>query len=93
VRGLARGDGNPALAWVAGGTIVFLAATLYIAPLRALFRFDVLHFDDLAICIGATALGTAWFELVKLWRTRHERHSALRAPAGTTPASQQGTTT
>jgi P-type Ca2+ transporter type 2C len=61
---------NPALAWVTGGTIVFLAATLYVPPLRALFGFDVLHPVDLAICVAATVLGTAWFELVKWLRAR-----------------------
>jgi len=50
--------------------IVFLAATLYVPPVRALFGFDVLHAIDIAICIGAAIVGTAWFELLKAVRAR-----------------------
>jgi hypothetical protein len=39
--------------------IVFLAATLYVPPVRALFGFDVLHAIDIAICIGAAIVGTS----------------------------------
>jgi len=61
---------NPTLWWVIGGALVFLATTLYVAPLRALFHFDVLHGVDLAICAGAASLGLGWFELGKLRRRR-----------------------
>ncbi|HEY6178422.1 MAG TPA: cation transporting ATPase C-terminal domain-containing protein, partial [Kofleriaceae bacterium] len=72
---------NPALWWITAGTLVFLAATLYLPPLRALFRFDLLHAIDLAICIGAAIVGTAWFELLKAIRARRaavEAHAPKR---------------
>jgi Ca2+-transporting ATPase len=69
---------NPALWWIAGGALVLLAAVLYVPSLRTLFRFNVLHGDDLAICAGAAALGTLWFEVLKLMRRR--RAARTRAP-------------
>ena len=65
-----NGGHNPALWWIIGGTLVFLAATLYIPPVRVLFRVEVLHVIDVAICVGAVVLGTAWFELLKVLRYR-----------------------
>jgi Ca2+-transporting ATPase len=59
---------NPAGWWVAGGTLAFLAAALYVPAGRLLFRFSLLHVEDIAICIGAAALGTAWFEVLKAVR-------------------------
>jgi len=73
-----NGARNPALWWIIGGTLVTLAVTLYVPPLRALFRFDLLHAFDLAICIGAAALGTAWFELFKA--IRHRRAATAQPP-------------
>jgi Ca2+-transporting ATPase len=61
---------NPALRWVTGGALGFLAATLYIPSLRTVFRFDGLHVLDIAICAGCAGLGTAWFELLKSRRAR-----------------------
>jgi Ca2+-transporting ATPase len=71
-----NGARNPALWWVTGGALAFLAATLYIPPLRVLFRFSFLHAIDIAICVGAATLGTAWFELLKLVRNRHAAAAA-----------------
>jgi P-type Ca2+ transporter type 2C len=65
-----RGPRNPAFAWVVAGSLAFLAAVLYAPPLRAMFRFELLHLDDLAICAAATVLSTAWFEAVKRRRAR-----------------------
>jgi Ca2+-transporting ATPase len=62
---------NAALRWVVGGTLVFLAAALYVPALRHLFHFNVLHVPDIAICVGAALLGTAWFEVLKAVRGRH----------------------
>ena len=64
------GARNPALWWVIGGALAFLAATLYVPALRVLFRFKLLHPLDIAICVGAAALGTGWFELLKAIRNR-----------------------
>jgi Ca2+-transporting ATPase len=74
-----NGTRNPALWWITAGTLVFLAATLYLPPLPALFRFDLLHATDLAICVGAAIVGTAWFELLKASRARRAPTPA-RAP-------------
>jgi Ca2+-transporting ATPase len=76
---------NGALWWVTGGTLAFLAAALYVPPLRLLFRFNVLHAPDLAICAGAALLGTAWFEALKAIRRRRatsmQRTRGLERPA------------
>lgn len=57
---------NPALWWVLGGAVVFLSAVLYVPPLRSMFRFNVLHPVDLAICLFAGILSIAWFEGLKM---------------------------
>jgi len=41
---------------VIAGALGFLAAVLYIAALRDIFRFAALHPNDLAICLGAGLL-------------------------------------
>jgi Ca2+-transporting ATPase len=61
---------NAALRWVVGGTLAFLAGALYVPALRHLFRFNVMHAPDIAICAGAALLGTAWFEAFKAVRSR-----------------------
>ncbi|MCE9575899.1 MAG: cation-translocating P-type ATPase [Deltaproteobacteria bacterium] len=78
---LGRGPKNPALWWVGGGALAFLAIALYVPAARALFRFDVLHPIDVAICLGATALGTAWFELLKVVRASRASSAARAARA------------
>jgi Ca2+-transporting ATPase len=45
---------NPALWWICGLALLFLALVLGLAPLRALFHFDRLHWDDLALCFAAS---------------------------------------
>jgi Ca2+-transporting ATPase len=65
-----RAARNPALPWIVLGTLAFLAAVLVVAPLRALFRFDVVHVDDLGLCVAAAALATGWFEIAKRWRRK-----------------------
>jgi Ca2+-transporting ATPase len=64
---------NPALWWVTGGTLALLGVILYVPSMRSLFRFDLLHADDLGLCVGAAAVGTLWFELLKLIRQRRAR--------------------
>jgi P-type Ca2+ transporter type 2C len=61
---------NPALWWVAGGTLCFLGLVIYVPLSRALFRFSILHLHDLAICLGAAILSIAWFEVFKLWKAQ-----------------------
>jgi len=77
-----HGASNPALGWIAAGTLAFLAAALYVPALRTMFRFGVLHAGDLAICVAAAGVGTAWFELRKAIRAHRARRAAPFAGAG-----------
>ncbi len=56
---------NPALWWVLGGGLFFLAIVLYVPIVRNLFSFSFLHPIDLAICLGGGAMSLLWFELLK----------------------------
>jgi Ca2+-transporting ATPase len=67
---------NRALWWVTSGALVFLALALYVRPLRALFRMEVLHADDVAICVGAALVSVAWFEVLKLATSARRLHRA-----------------
>jgi Ca2+-transporting ATPase len=58
---------NKAMWFVITGTIIFLGLVLYTPFLRNLFRFDVLHSNDLWICLGAGMVGILWFEGLKLF--------------------------
>ncbi len=57
---------NPALWWVLGGGILFLVIVLYTPILRQLFRFSVLHPEDLAISLAFGLFSVLWFEGLKL---------------------------
>jgi Ca2+-transporting ATPase len=56
---------NRAFWWVIAGALGFLAAALYVPSLRDLFRFSILHPDDLLTCIGAGLLSSLVIELLK----------------------------
>jgi P-type Ca2+ transporter type 2C len=56
---------NPALWWVIGGGVFFMAIVLYVPFLRDLFSFSFLHSIDLAICFGGGLISLLWFELLK----------------------------
>jgi P-type Ca2+ transporter type 2C len=56
---------NPALWWVIGGGVFFMAIVLYVPFLRDLFSFSFLHPIDLAICLGGGLVSLLWFELLK----------------------------
>jgi E1-E2 ATPase/Cation transporting ATPase, C-terminus len=58
---------NVALWWVISLALVFLAAVLYIPALQTLFRFSVLHPNDLLLSLASGLAGVLWFELLKLW--------------------------
>jgi P-type Ca2+ transporter type 2C len=58
---------NPALWWVLGGGLFFLAIVLYVPIVRQLFSFSFLHPIDLAICLLGGAIGLLWFELLKVF--------------------------
>ncbi len=61
---------NPAMWWVAGSALVFLALVLYTPFLKALFHFSTLHPHDIALCVGAGAVSIAWFETLKAFQRR-----------------------
>ena len=57
---------NRAFWWVVGGAVTFLAAVLYMPSLREVFGFARLHFDDLAVSLGASIVSTFLILLLKL---------------------------
>ncbi len=63
---------NPAMWWVAGSALVFLALVLYVPSLKVLFHFSTLHPNDIALCVGAGAVSIAWFETLKAFQLRRK---------------------
>ena len=61
---------NPALWWVTGGAVVFLALVLSLPVLRGLFHFARLHTVDLALCLAAGVISVLWFEGLKIVRRK-----------------------
>jgi len=61
---------NPAMWWVTGSAIVFLALVLYVPFLKALFHFSTLHPNDIALCVGAAAVSIAWLQTLKSLQRR-----------------------
>jgi Ca2+-transporting ATPase len=63
---------NPALWWVGGGTMAFLALVLFVPTLQQVFKFTDLHAPDLLLCVAVGVLSLLWFEGLKLvggkWR-------------------------
>jgi Ca2+-transporting ATPase len=66
---------NPALWWVVGGALVFLAMAIYVPFLRELFNFAYLPFIDLAICFMAGMASILWFEALKIFNGRNRYRS------------------
>jgi Ca2+-transporting ATPase len=67
---------NTALWWVTGGAVLFLGLALYVPFLRDLFRFSVLHLNDIFICIAAGIVSVLWFEVMKAVMARRSPASA-----------------
>jgi Ca2+-transporting ATPase len=57
---------NTALFIVLAGTVVVLAAVLYVPFLQRLFHFGTLHLIDLLISLAAGLIGILWFERLKV---------------------------
>jgi len=68
---------NPALWWVVGGALAFLAMALYVPFLRELFSFAYLHFIDVVICFAAGIASILWFEALKILNGGNEHNSSL----------------
>src|SRR5262249_17434720 len=60
------GSRNLSLWVIVLGAISTLLITLYVPPVRSIFHFSVLHFNDLLIAVVAGFFGVLWFELLKL---------------------------
>jgi Ca2+-transporting ATPase len=60
---------NTALGLVVGGAAVVLAASVSIPRLRELFRFGVLHPDDIAVIVAASLLALIWLEALRVMRS------------------------
>ncbi|MFM8933789.1 MAG: cation-translocating P-type ATPase, partial [Gemmataceae bacterium] len=60
---------NPALWAVCGGTLFFLALVLFTPGLRGIFHFTPTAPARYLICVAASILSLAWFEVLKrVWR-------------------------
>lgn len=67
---------NPALAWVMLGVATMLSLTLLWPFASGLFRFGPLHWDDLALTLGASVVVLVFLEVLKpLWRDRLQASS------------------
>lgn len=57
---------NPALRWIVAGSLGVLGLVLYVPFARELFRFSMLHGNDLLICLAAGLVSVLWFEALKM---------------------------
>jgi Ca2+-transporting ATPase len=67
------GRHNPALWWVTGGAIAFLALVLSVPFLRGLFYFAQLHTVDLGLCFAGGVVSILWFEGLKAYQKGRRR--------------------
>ena len=63
---------NPALWWISAGALGALLASIYLAPVAAIFRFAPISAAQLAAAGAAGVVGVAWYEVRK--QTRKLRH-------------------
>lgn len=59
---------NPAVWWVTGAAIAFLALVIYTPGLQSIFHFAPLHAVDVAVAVVAGVGAVLWFEVFKLVR-------------------------
>jgi hypothetical protein len=55
---------------VVGGAAVLLGSVIAVPGLRDLFRFGVLHTDDVVTIAGASLVALLWVDAVRLARRR-----------------------
>jgi P-type Ca2+ transporter type 2C len=72
---------NTALGLVMGGAAVLLLAVVAVPGLRDLFRFGVLHPDDVAVIVTAGLLAMIWLEALRLIRLRLGTGAPAASPA------------
>jgi Ca2+-transporting ATPase len=75
---------NTALGLVVGGAAVLLVAVVAVPGLRDLFRFGVLHPDDVAVIVAGGLFALIWLETLRLIR-RRLAPGALAASSAPTP--------
>lgn len=68
---------NPAFYWIVSGTLIALAACVYVPFVADVFRFAPLSPYDVLMAVSAGAAGVAGFELIKVCYLKM-RHTALR---------------
>lgn len=61
---------NIAFFSVLSGAVVFLSLALYVPAIRQLFRFSVLHVNDILICLLFGLASISWFEVYKMIRRK-----------------------
>jgi Ca2+-transporting ATPase len=59
---------NKAFWWVIGGTLLFLAAVVFLPVLQNIFQFSQVPLPSLLICIASGILSVLWFEIFKIVR-------------------------
>ena len=59
---------NIALAIVLAGALLLLLAVVTVPGLRDLFRFGVVHLDDLGVIVAASLVALVWLDIVGLVR-------------------------
>ena len=59
---------NPAFWWIISGAAAVMAVVLTMPFMRSLFHFEILHPDDIALCLAAGLGSVLWFEVYKLFK-------------------------
>jgi len=57
--------------WITAGTLVALAAAVYVPPVAGVFRFAPLSSGELAVAAAVGVVGVLWYEAYKLVRPRN----------------------
>jgi Ca2+-transporting ATPase len=73
---------NPAVKWVVGGALAFLALAVFVPALNRVFGFAPLHGWELALCLGTGLITVLINEAAKLPGLRRARRSASSRAGG-----------
>jgi Ca2+-transporting ATPase len=70
---------NTAFWWIISGAACVMGLVLALPFMRSLFHFDLLHPDDIALCLAAGLASVLWFEVYKMFKARADsRATAIR---------------